>query len=250
MYNKHTGKIVGFTSLGDLNDDLLKLEQDGEQPQVANQLLTFLVRGILFNLNFPCAHFASCGATGDILFPLVWEAICRLETSDIKVLCITADGASTNRKFFRMHRDLKDPTSMYKTHNLFALNGRSIYFVADPPHLIKTIRNCWSHSGVNGTRLMQVCNYFWYIGCILALLRLIVEQIDGKYITWKQLWDLYDKLRELQAGSCGLSLVPELKREHLQLTSYSRMRVDLAAQVTCCNKLCTVLIIYFFLLRF
>ncbi len=82
--------------------------------------------------------------------------------------------------------------------------------------------------------------------CILAFLRLIVEQIDGKYITWKQLWDLYDNLRELQAGSCGLSLVPKLKREHLQLTSYSRMRVDLAAQVTCCNKLCTVLIIYIF----
>ncbi len=83
VYNKHTGKIVGFTSLGDLNDDLLKLVQDSEQPQVAKQLLTFMVRGILFNLNFPYAHFASYGATGDgatgdILFPLVWEAICRL----------------------------------------------------------------------------------------------------------------------------------------------------------------------------
>ena len=34
--------------------------------------------------------------------------------------------------------------------------------------------------------------------------------------------------------SQGLSLVPKLKREHVQLTSFSRMRVDLAAQVSSC----------------
>ena len=31
--------------------------------------------------------------------------------------------------------------------------------------------------------------------------------------------------------SSGLLLVPKLKMEHIQLMSYSRMRVDLAAQV-------------------
>ena len=54
--------------------------------------------------------------------------------------CVTADGASTKRKFFRMHHESNDPTSLYKTKNPYALDGRSIYFVADPPHLIKTIR--------------------------------------------------------------------------------------------------------------
>jgi hypothetical protein len=34
------------------------------------------------------------------------------------------------------------------------------------------------------------------------------------------------------AGKCsGLSLVPKLKYEHLHLTSFSKMRVDLAVQV-------------------
>ena len=38
-----------------------------------------------------------------------------------------------------------------------------------------------------------------------------------------------------QGDDAGLSLVPKLKYEHLLLTSYSKMRVDLAAQirVTC-----------------
>ena len=53
VYNKHTGEIVGFTSLGDINDNLLQLEQEGEQAQVAKQLLTLMVRGIMFKLNFP-----------------------------------------------------------------------------------------------------------------------------------------------------------------------------------------------------
>ena len=38
---------------------------------------------------------------------------------------------------------------------------------------------------------------------------------------------LYDKTH----FSSGLSLIPKLKKEHVHLNSYSRMRVNLAAQV-------------------
>ena len=76
------------------------------------------------NLNFPYAHFASRGATGDILFPLVWEAVHRLENGEIKVLCVTADGASTNRNDFGLHHDPRDRTSLYKTINHYALQSR------------------------------------------------------------------------------------------------------------------------------
>ena len=34
-----------------------------------------------------------------------------------------------------------------------------------------------------------------------------------------------------QKATCGLSLVPQLKREHIILTPYGKMRVDLAVQV-------------------
>lgn len=121
VYNKHTGEIVGFTSLGNVNDDLLRLEQEGEHPLVAKYVLALMVRGIMFRLNFPYAHFVSRGATADVIFPIVWEVIRRLEGSELKVLCVTADGASPNRKFFQMHHDSKDSTSFYKTKNQFRL---------------------------------------------------------------------------------------------------------------------------------
>ena len=46
---------------------------------------------------------------------------------------------------------------------------------------------------------------------------------------------LYD--RDTQAGM-GLRILPKIKYEHIRLTSFSKMRVDLAAQV---HKLrCTI----------
>ena len=56
----------------------------------------------------------------------------------------------------------------------------------------------------------------------------LLFQKHGKEIFWQHLIDLYK--RDHGKGS-GLSLVPKLKYEHVYLTSFSKMRVDLAAQV-------------------
>ena len=53
-------------------------------------------------------------------------------------------------------------------------------------------------------------------------------QKNGHHISWTHLTDLYGKAN---FGS-GLSLLPKVKRKHLHLNSYSRMRVNLAAQVS------------------
>ncbi len=55
--------------------------------------------------------------------------------------------------------------------------------------------------------------------------------MNGKTIEWKHLKNLYEKLTSIITQSSGLALVRKLKREHVELTSFSRMRVDLAAQV-------------------
>ena len=57
-------------------------------------------------------------------------------------------------------------------------------------------------------------------------------------ISWDHLKELYMKNRS-HGDDVGLSLVPNLKYEHLHLTSYSKMWVDLAAQVriTCALSL-------------
>lgn len=52
-------------------------------------------------------------------------------------------------------------------------------------------------------------------------------QINGKHISWQHLRDLYRKCQT----ETGLTIIKKIKWEHLVLTSYSRMRVDLAVQV-------------------
>ena len=45
-------------------------------------------------------------------------------------------------------------------------------------------------------------------------------------------WDHLKELYRAQADDTGLALIPKLKFEHIHLTSYSKMSVDLAAQVS------------------
>ncbi len=157
VYNKHLGQIIGFTNLEGIDQQLLQLEREDDHPSVATQVLTIMVRGLFFKMEFPYAHFGTTGATGEQLFSIIWKAIRLLEASGIKVIFVTSDGASTNRKMFRMHWDKKDPsTFFYKAKNPHTDDDRWVYFIADPPHLLKTVRNCWSHSGYSGTRLMKV----------------------------------------------------------------------------------------------
>ena len=55
---------------------------------------------------------------------------------------------------------------------------------------------------------------------------------------WKHLQNLYHRDSGKQKSAGGLSLVPKLKYEHVYLTSFSKMRVDLAAQVSYIQALC------------
>ncbi len=55
-------------------------------------------------------------------------------------------------------------------------------------------------------------------------------QCKGKDILWSQLKLLYMKNRSQETP--GLALIPKLKYEHVELSSFSKMRVDLAAQVS------------------
>ena len=60
---------------------------------------------------------------------------------------------------------------------------------------------------------------------------IVFVQVNGKYIEWGHIVQLYERLSTTYIQSFGLSVLPKLKLEHVKLTGFSRMRVDLAAQV-------------------
>ena len=160
VYDKQSGDVIGFCNLGQINDDLLKAEQGSDDhPPLAKQILAVMVRGIFFKFDFPLAHFPTEGISADLLFPIVWEGVALIESTGLKVVSVTADGASSNRKFFRMHKTSSRGHFVYKTRNIYAADKRDIFFFSDPPHLIKTARNCLSHSSnSSSSRSMKVRN--------------------------------------------------------------------------------------------
>ena len=146
-----------------------------------------MVRGLFLDLEYPYAQFPCASLSAEELFPIVWGCIERLEAFDFKAIAITADGASCNRKFFRMHKTIGLNTSnddteadddefdgneavnddetlsnelkvTYKTTNIYSSDQCPLFFISDVPHLIKTVRNYWSNSFAYArSRTLQVC---------------------------------------------------------------------------------------------
>ena len=136
-------------------------------------------------------------------------------------MCIhVGDGLAANRQMFRLHAP-KNSEIVHKTTNPFATVYPTVFFFSDPPHLLKTIRNCFA----NKNRHLWVCSSkihdqtYFHFSCVL--------QFEHR-ICWSFVVDLYMSGRE---SAQSLSVVPKLKYEHVFLTSFSKMRVDLAAQV-------------------
>lgn len=156
VYDKNSGQVIGFADLDDINDTLTELERSGSVPAkpIATHVLGLMVRGVFTSCKFPYAHFLTRNLTGDQLFSVAWEAVERLERAGLKVIAITADGASPNRKMFRMNSNSTNPLC-YKTRNPYS-KEREIFFISDVPHLMKTTRNCWAHSSSKGTRSLWV----------------------------------------------------------------------------------------------
>ena len=156
VYDKHSAQVVGFTELGALNDQFEELERQDATPTIATHILCIMVRGIFSSLRFAYGHIPTCDMTGPQLHSIIWEAIERLERLGFRVVALTGDGATPNRKFFSMHSS-SSKEICYKTLNPYTEEKRNIYFFSDVPHLMKTTRNCFSHSfSHNNTRKLWV----------------------------------------------------------------------------------------------
>ena len=155
VYNKESMEIIGIVDLGDLSKQLKLYEmsctQEEFKPQVATHILMFMVRGLFSSLCFPYAQFPCSSLTGDQLYPITCECNSHLEMLGFKVLTMTCDGASSNRRLISMLQPSKtkeNADELFKIDNIFASESR---IFSDVPHLIKTTRNCCLHTNVVGS---------------------------------------------------------------------------------------------------
>ena len=151
----------------------------------------------------------------------------------------TGDGCGSNCKYYKLHDKSNTP---HKAVNVYDPNGRWLYFFSDVPHLIKTARNCLSHSSTSDRfkrhlwvsirmRLFSISLTFVNRFNILNALLPITIQNNSLTLEWKHVEELYEATVSSASRSLGLRLAHKLTRKHVYFTPHSRMRVDLAAQV-------------------
>lgn len=173
-----------------------------EKLQCCNSHVNHNGEGDFFKLTFPLFHFATTGlvaffvldvvikcgivigVSANYLMYLLWRAIRMLQLADLQVVCVVADGATPNRKFFRMHQmeDYMKSGVTYKVPNVCCSSRDSIYFIPDVPHLIKTIRNAWHNSQDKRSRHLVVGEFFtvWYVYYVDICFRTMKLKLDGR----------------------------------------------------------------------
>ena len=90
VYDKHTGRMIGFVELGDINNHLLDFEkyvenESTETMPLASSVMVMMLKGLFTPFRYPYAHFPCASITGDLLFQPFWEAVYHLERMEFKV---------------------------------------------------------------------------------------------------------------------------------------------------------------------
>ena len=93
VYDKHTGALIGFANLGEIDAHQLAFERSISQttpvePPLATTMMAFMVQGLFTTLSFPYTQFPCSKVTGALLFAPFWEAVYRLERLQFKVCSI------------------------------------------------------------------------------------------------------------------------------------------------------------------
>ena len=146
VFDKYTGYLIGYVNLEDIELNYGTFQAVNE---LATHALVYYVQVIASDLKFSLAYFSTKGVTAYQIIPTFLEAVAIVElTCKLQVIATVNDGASPNRNFYWMHDQMSNTDNScvwYSTINLYS-PGQYICFFADPPHLMKTTRNCMVHS--------------------------------------------------------------------------------------------------------
>ena len=89
-------------------------------------------QGLVFLVSlFPYAQFPCAAASADVL---VWHCIEHLEMIGLKVLALVCDGASSNRKLYKMHRD--GTKSLPTKSRTYMQKKTGPYFLCQMSHIL------------------------------------------------------------------------------------------------------------------
>ena len=181
-----------------VNDCFVGLEDYGDGCRgkgLANQALVVMIRGLTSNWKQALGYCFAAGGTKSVMLQhIVTESIELVKEAGGHVKVIVCDQGSNNRALFSQ-------LGITVEHPYFEHESGKIFAMFDPPHLFKSVRN-------------NLLKYVFQIG------------EDGHCVDWHHIRQFYDF-----DSKQPLRLCPKLTIRHMDMTSFSKMKVSYAVQV-------------------
>lgn len=181
-YNCSQDKLIGFEDFGSF----------GNSSKIVTSALVFMVRGITVPFRQPIGYFlVHETAKPSLVSDIIRDSISKLALIGLTVKLIVCD-----QGFQHIHKCF----DVTEQQPFFTFNEERVFWLFDPPHLIKSVRN-------------------------------MLEKYDiafegDKVASWTHILQLFQEDKERK-----YHIVPKLSHKHVHLTSFSRMKVKLTTQV-------------------
>ncbi|GFS27409.1 transposable element P transposase [Elysia marginata] len=165
----------------------------GRTEKASNHATVFMARGLMAKWKQPFGYFLSHSTIKPaILHRVLMTAIEKLKSLDLTVKAVICDQGSNNCSVFRNLG--VTPEKPYFQHL-----ESEVLVIFDPPHLLKNIRN--------------------------NLMKHSFFTSDGA-VSWKVIREFFEKDQAFP-----LKMAPKLTKKHIDVPIFSKLRVNLAAQV-------------------
>ena len=204
-FDKGLQKIVGYVSPETLPADT----GVDKEKEIASHALVFMLRGLTSSWKQTVAYlFTGNSFKREQYWDFTKRVIEASEAAGFKIQCVTSDMGPVNTALWNHVgiQSMRNTLTPAITHPCDA--DRTLYFVADPPHLLKNLWNC-----VLAHRITINAETVKKHG-------LPSDVVTGTHV---------QQLKDLQQGH-ELRLAYKLKQCHVSPTQYEKMRVCLAAQ--------------------
>jgi len=204
-FDKGLQQIVGYVSPETIPAGSAQVADK----DVASHALVFMLRGLTSSWKQTVAYvFTGASLKKEPYWEFTKEVIAACEQAGFKIQCVTSDMGPVNTGLWR-HVGIHSGRSHITTSIPHPFEpDRPLYFVADPPHLLKNLWNCVLTNGISLNP------------DIVTKYNLPSDVVSGDYVK---------QLLEMQQGR-ELRLAYKLKTSHVNPTQYEKMRVCLAAQ--------------------
>lgn len=121
VFQKSSGKLIGYTTLDTVDSEVKKLEQTIDAPDkeieetVATKVLVYMAKGVSNGIKEVVASYTVGTLTSNQMYVWTWEVIAAMESSGMPVIAFISDGSSVNRGFIKKHK----PATVHKSGIIF-----------------------------------------------------------------------------------------------------------------------------------